>query len=132
MGDWFLFMWVHHPLYNFLIKKRCFVGLYTFAFCRFLSDKKFYRLKDDKNRHDTDIYLQLYSVKISHGKLLEVQERISKDKHVSGMYDITREWDSLIIGHFKDRKDLNGFIKGVLSIQNVEKKHPNSSEYREK
>ncbi len=29
------------------------------------------------------------NVKISHGKLLEVQERISKDKHVSGVYDIT-------------------------------------------
>ena len=61
------------------------------------------------------------NVKISHGKLLEVQERISKDKHVSGVYDITGDWDSLIIAHFKDRRDLNGFIKGVLSIANVEK-----------
>jgi DNA-binding Lrp family transcriptional regulator len=31
------------------------------------------------------------NVKISHGKLLEVQERISKDKHVSGVHDITGE-----------------------------------------
>ena len=61
------------------------------------------------------------NVKISHGKLLEVQERISKDKNVSGVYDITGEWDSLIIAHFKDRRDLNGFIKGVLSMDNVEK-----------
>jgi DNA-binding Lrp family transcriptional regulator len=61
------------------------------------------------------------NVKISHGKLLEVQERISRDKHVSGVYDITGEWDSLIIAHFKDRRDLNSFIKGVLSIDNVEK-----------
>lgn len=61
------------------------------------------------------------NVKISHGKLIEVQERISKDTHVSGVYDITGEWDSLIIAHFKDRRDLNGFIKGVLSIDNVEK-----------
>lgn len=61
------------------------------------------------------------NVKISHGKLIEVQERISKDNHVSGVYDITGEWDSLIIAHFKDRRDLNGFIKGVLAIDNVEK-----------
>jgi len=61
------------------------------------------------------------NVKISHGKLLEAQEKISKDKHVSGVYDITGDWDSLIIAHFKDRRDLNGFIKGVLSIANVEK-----------
>jgi DNA-binding Lrp family transcriptional regulator len=61
------------------------------------------------------------NVKISHGKLLQVQEKISKDKHVSGVYDITGDWDSLIIAHFKDRRDLNGFIKGVLSMNNVEK-----------
>ena len=61
------------------------------------------------------------NVKISHGKLIEVQEKISKDKHVSYVYDITGEWDSLIIAHFKDRRDLNGFIKGVLSLENVEK-----------
>ncbi len=61
------------------------------------------------------------NVKISHGKLLEVQERISNDKHVSSVYDITGDWDSLIIAHFKDRRDLNGFIKGVLSMDNVEK-----------
>jgi DNA-binding Lrp family transcriptional regulator len=63
----------------------------------------------------------IINVKISHGKLIEVQERISKDKHVSGIYDITGEWDSLIIAHFKDRRDLNGFIKGVLSMDNVDK-----------
>ncbi len=61
------------------------------------------------------------NVKISQGKLLEVQEIISKDNHVSGVYDITGDWDSLIIAHFKDRRDLNGFIKGILSIANVEK-----------
>jgi DNA-binding Lrp family transcriptional regulator len=63
----------------------------------------------------------IINVKISHGKLIEVQEKISKDKHVSGVFDITGDWDSLIIAHFKDRRDLNGFIKGVLAMQNVEK-----------
>jgi len=61
------------------------------------------------------------NVKISHGKLIEVQEKISMDKHVSGVFDITGDWDSLIIAHFKDRRDLNGFIKGVLAMDNVEK-----------
>ncbi|OGS39814.1 MAG: AsnC family transcriptional regulator [Euryarchaeota archaeon RBG_13_31_8] len=61
------------------------------------------------------------NVKISHGKLIEVQEKISKNKHVSGVYDITGDWDSLIIANFKDRRELNGFIKGILAIDNVEK-----------
>jgi len=72
------------------------------------------------------------NVKISHGKLLEVQQRISKDKHVSGVYDITGEWDSLIIAHFKDRRDLNGFIKGVLSMDNVEKTNTQKKKKKKK
>ena len=63
----------------------------------------------------------IINIKISHGKLIEVQEKISKDKHVSAVYDITGDWDSLLIAHFKDRRDLNGFIKGVLSIEYVER-----------
>jgi DNA-binding Lrp family transcriptional regulator len=61
------------------------------------------------------------NVKISHGKLLEVQEKISKDNHVSSIYDITGDWDSLIIANFRDRKDLNNFIKNVLTMDYVEK-----------
>jgi DNA-binding Lrp family transcriptional regulator len=63
----------------------------------------------------------IINMKISHGKLIEVQEKISKDKYVSAVYDITGDWDSLLIAHFKDRRDLNGFIKGVLSIEYVER-----------
>jgi DNA-binding Lrp family transcriptional regulator len=63
----------------------------------------------------------IINIKISRGKLIEVQEKISKDTHVSAVYDITGDWDSLVIANFKDRKDLNGFIKGVLTIEHVER-----------
>ena len=61
------------------------------------------------------------NIKLTHGKLIEVQEKISKDNHVSAVYDITGDWDSLVIAHFKDRRDLNSFIKRILSIENVER-----------
>ena len=61
------------------------------------------------------------NIKLTHGKLIEVQEKISKDTHVSAVYDITGDWDSLVIAHFKDRRDLNSFIKRILSIENVER-----------
>jgi DNA-binding Lrp family transcriptional regulator len=63
----------------------------------------------------------IINVKISHGKLIEVQEKISKDRHVRAVYDITGEWDSILIAYFKDRRDLNGFIKSVLSMEYVER-----------
>ena len=61
------------------------------------------------------------NIKLTHGKLIEVQEKISKDNHVSAVYDITGDWDSLVIAHFKDRRDLNSFIKRILSIENMER-----------
>jgi DNA-binding Lrp family transcriptional regulator len=61
------------------------------------------------------------NIKLTHGKLIEAQEKISKDKHVSSVYDITGDWDSLIIAHFKDRRDLNSFIKKILSMNYVER-----------
>jgi len=61
------------------------------------------------------------NLKISRGKLIEVQEKISKDRHVRAVFDITGEWDSVLIANFKDRRDLNGFIKGVLTMEYVER-----------
>ena len=61
------------------------------------------------------------NIKLTHGKLIEVQEKISKNDQVSAVYDITGDWDSVIIAHFKDRRDLNNFIKKVLSMNYVER-----------
>ena len=63
----------------------------------------------------------IINIKLTHGKLIEVQEKISKDTHVSAVYDITGDWDSLIVAHFKDRRDLNNFIKKILSMDFVER-----------
>ena len=63
----------------------------------------------------------IINIKLTHGKLIEVQEKISKDAHVSAVYDITGDWDPLIIAHFKDRRDLNSFIKKILSMDFVER-----------
>jgi Lrp/AsnC family transcriptional regulator for asnA, asnC and gidA len=65
--------------------------------------------------------LNLIALRISKGKLLETQKKIAKDKRVVSIYDITGEWDSLIIGYFKDRQDLNDFIKNLLSLEYVDR-----------
>jgi DNA-binding Lrp family transcriptional regulator len=61
------------------------------------------------------------ALRISHGKLIETQERIAEDTHVSTIYDVTGEWDSLVIGHFSGREELNTFIKNILSLRYVDK-----------
>jgi DNA-binding Lrp family transcriptional regulator len=61
------------------------------------------------------------AARISRGKLIEAQKKISRDPHVSVVYDVTGEWDSFIVGHFTGREDLNAFIKKLLAIPDVDR-----------
>ncbi len=63
--------------------------------------------------------MAVIALRISQGKLLETQKSIAQDDRVIAVYDITGEWDSIVIGRFKDRQDLNDFIKNLLSQKNV-------------
>lgn len=63
----------------------------------------------------------IIALRISKGKLLEIQQKIAEDERVAAVYDITGEWDSIVIGHFQDRKDLNDFIKDLLSWEYVDR-----------
>jgi len=65
--------------------------------------------------------IAIIALRISKGKLLETQETISEDPRVAAVYDVTGEWDSLIVGYFKGRDDLNQFIKKVLSLRYVDR-----------
>ncbi len=40
---------------------------------------------------------------------------------VFAVYDITGEWDSLVLARFKNREEMDDFIKTVLSQQNIER-----------
>jgi DNA-binding Lrp family transcriptional regulator len=63
----------------------------------------------------------IVGVRIQHGKLMEVQQRIAKDGRVFGVYDVTGDWDSMILARFRDRDELNDFIKDVLGMDHVER-----------
>ncbi len=65
--------------------------------------------------------LTIIGVRIQHGKLMEVERKISKDPHVYEIYDTTGDWDSIIIARFRSRDELNSFIKNVLAEEDVER-----------
>jgi DNA-binding Lrp family transcriptional regulator len=65
--------------------------------------------------------IAIIALRISKGKLIETQEKISEDARVMAVYDITGEWDSLVIGYFQDRDDLNKFIKNMLSLRYIDR-----------
>lgn len=67
----------------------------------------------------------LIGLRVRGGSLMEVEEEIAKRKEVLAVYDITGEYDAMIISRFRNRKDLNSFIKSVLSMKNVERTNTN-------
>jgi DNA-binding Lrp family transcriptional regulator len=60
------------------------------------------------------------SVKISRGKLIEVQDDLAERENVFGVYDVTGEFDSVVLARFSSRMALNDFVKNVLTHPDVE------------
>lgn len=58
---------------------------------------------------------------ISKGRLKEVEERLARDPHAYAIYDVTGDTDALLIGRFRDRRDLDRFVKGILQDPHVER-----------
>jgi len=61
------------------------------------------------------------ALRISQGKLLDTQKKIAEDPHVTAVYDITGEWDSLVIAYFRTRDDLNKFLKKLNTLPCVDR-----------
>ena len=60
-------------------------------------------------------------LRIQKGRLIEIQEKIAKDSRVHGVYDVTGDFDSMVIAREKNRNDLDDLSKNVLSIDGVER-----------
>ena len=63
----------------------------------------------------------IIGVKITAGKLIEAQKRIARAPRVFGVYDVTGEWDGIVLARFKNREELNEFIKELLALPYVER-----------
>lgn len=63
----------------------------------------------------------IIKVRVSKGKLNEVGKKVSIDKHVLSVYDITGDFDIMVIARFKNRKSLDTFVKKVQTYQYVER-----------
>ena len=58
-------------------------------------------------------------LRIQKGRLIEIQEKIARDPRVYGVYDVTGDFDSMIIARARDRSDLDDLSKNVLSMDGV-------------
>jgi len=66
-------------------------------------------------------FTTIIAIRISHGKLIETQEKIAEDPRVFAIYDVTGEWDSIVGARFENREELNKFTKNLLAQKYIER-----------
>jgi len=62
----------------------------------------------------------IIEITTNQGKMLEIENEISKKENVIAVYDITGNADTIVIAKFKDRKDLSDFVKKLSAMPNIE------------
>jgi DNA-binding Lrp family transcriptional regulator len=81
---------------------------------------KHYAVLLDEEKVGYDLHAVI-GVKIAKGRLIQVEKQISGYPNVIGVYDVTGEFDAIIVARFKNRRHLNNFVKLILRIPYVER-----------
>jgi len=63
----------------------------------------------------------LIGIIVEGGHLPEIEKKISKNNNVSAVYDVTGDYDAVIVAKFKTRDDLNKFVKNLLAMPHVKR-----------
>ncbi len=63
----------------------------------------------------------IITMRISQGKLFSVYDEIINYPEVREIYDLTGEWDALLVCFFQRRRDLDNFLKTKLNLPNIER-----------
>lgn len=71
----------------------------------------------EKLGYDIDAIINM---KISKGKLFEVENKIAHHPSVAAVYDVTGDFDSTIIAKFRNRRALDTFLKKIQTYEFVE------------
>ena len=58
---------------------------------------------------------------VSKGKLLEMEREVAKLPGVCAVYDVTGDFDGIVIAKFRDRGSLSSFTKRLLALPFVER-----------
>ena len=72
----------------------------------------------EKLGFDVNVIIEM---RISKGKLFEVENKIAKHPCVFAVYDVTGSFDTLVIAKFKSRRNMDFFLKKLQTYDFVER-----------
>ena len=58
---------------------------------------------------------------IQKGSMIDVQQQIAADPRVFAVYDVTGDYDSMVLALVRGRKDLDDLTKTVFTLQGVQR-----------
>jgi DNA-binding Lrp family transcriptional regulator len=63
----------------------------------------------------------IIGLRIEKGYIRQVHKQIAKDPRVFAVYDVTGEWDGVVLARLRDRADLDDLAKTTLSAPHVDR-----------
>ncbi len=75
-------------------------------------------LDHEKLGFDIDVIIH---IKVSKGKLFEVEKKIATSESVKAVYDVTGDYDSVVVARFRNRRLLDSFLKRIQTYDFVER-----------
>lgn len=67
------------------------------------------------------VMTSIIGMRIKGGHLGEIEGRIAEDPHVLSVYDVTGEYDAIVVAKFRTREELNAFVKRINALPYVER-----------
>jgi len=58
-------------------------------------------------------------LRIAKGEMIKVQQKIAADPRVFSVYDVTGDWDSMVLARVQDRQDLDDLTKTVFTLDGI-------------
>ena len=72
----------------------------------------------EKIGYDIEVLIEM---RISKGRLLDVEKKIASHPNVLAIYDITGAFDAAILARFKTRRQMDNFLKKIQTYEFVER-----------
>jgi DNA-binding Lrp family transcriptional regulator len=76
------------------------------------------KLDYEKIGYDIEVAIE---IRISKGKLFEVEKKIAVHPNVFAVYDLTGTFDALILARFPSRRKMDNFLKKIQTYDFVER-----------
>lgn len=65
----------------------------------------------------------IIEVRIAKGKLIEVEKEIANNPNIFAVYDVTGDYDAMILARFSSRRKMDAFLKKLQTYDFVERTH---------